>query len=168
VVSKFGQFQLNPDYDKNYLIEISAFGYQTKTEKIRITKNDTNPYKYSVKLEKIKVGQTVVLQNILFEKASSVLLPESFTELDKLLKFLQDAPEVKIEIAGHTSSEGDDAYNMRLSQERAEAVVFYLTEKGIDKKRIVAKGYGETKPVESNDTEDGRKLNRRVEFKIIE
>lgn len=168
VVSKFGNFDLKPDFDKNYTIEVSAFGYQTKTEKIKIGKTDANPYKYSVKLEKIKIGQSVVLENILFEKASSVLLPESYPELDKLLIFLQDAPDVRIEIAGHTSSEGDDSYNMRLSQERAEAVVFYLTEKGIDKLRIVAKGYGETKPVESNDTEDGRKLNRRVEFKIVE
>jgi len=168
VVTKIGGFTLKPNFGVKYTIEAKAFGYQTKTENVSFASSAPNPYPYNVKLEKIETGQAIVLENILFEKASAVLLPESFPELNKLLEFLQSAPDVKIEIAGHTSSEGDDSYNLKLSQGRAEAVSAYLIDKGIDESRIVAKGYGETKPVATNESEDGRKLNRRVEFKIIE
>ncbi|MBP7076389.1 MAG: OmpA family protein [Bacteroidales bacterium] len=167
VISQSGKFTLKPALNSDYTIETKAFGYQTKTEKLRFDSKSPNPYKYNVKLSKIPAGQAIVLENILFEKSSAVLLPESYTELNKLLQFMNDDSEIRIEIAGHTSSDGDDAYNMKLSQDRANSVATYLINKGIDKTRIVAKGYGETMPVASNDTEEGRRLNRRVEFKIV-
>ncbi len=168
VVSQQGKFTIKPEPDITYTVEIKAFGYQTKTETIRLDKNSPNPYPYTVSLNKLAVGQTVVLENILFEKASAVLLPESYPELNKLLIFMKNEPDVRIEIAGHTSSDGNDAYNLQLSQDRANAVAEYIIDRGVKESRIVAKGYGETKPVATNDTEEGRKLNRRVEFKIIE
>lgn len=167
VISKNGKFEIKPELNVKYNIEFKAFGYKTKKEEIEFSTKSNNPYTYYVSLEKVEMGESIVLENILFEKASSVLLPESYVELDKLYKFMQEAPDINVEIAGHTSSDGDDNYNLKLSQDRANSVVTYLVNKGIAQKRLTAIGYGETKPVASNDNENGRKLNRRVEFKII-
>jgi len=96
------------------------------------------------------------------------LRPESYPELANLLKFMNDYPTVKIEISGHTDNKGTAAYNKTLSENRAKAVVDYLISKGIFKDRMVSAGFGFDKPVASNDTEEGRQLNRRTEFKILE
>ncbi len=113
-----------------------------------------------------KVGETIKLDNIFFKTDKSVLLPESITELDKLVKIMTDNTSLKIEINGHTDNVGTDEYNMKLSRNRAKAVVKYLTEHGVDSERLNYKGYGSTKPVATNYTEEGRALNRRVEFRI--
>ena len=81
---------------------------------------------------------------------------------------LSDIPGLKIEISGHTDNIGTESFNELLSQRRADAVVNYLVGKGVDKNRLVAKGYGQSIPVESNDTDEGRAANRRTEFEIIE
>ncbi|MCC6690690.1 MAG: OmpA family protein, partial [Bacteroidia bacterium] len=94
--------------------------------------------------------------------------PESANELDRLIKLLNDNPTVKIELGSHTDSKGSDDYNMRLSDSRSKSVVDYLIAKGISAGRLVAKGYGETKPIDKNDTDAGRQNNRRSEFKILE
>ena len=88
-------------------------------------------------------------------------------ELDKVVDFLNNNSSVEIEIAGHTDSKGSDDYNLNLSQGRAQAVVDYLIGQGIDEYRLVAKGYGETVPLETNDTDEGRAVNRRVEFTVL-
>ncbi|MFN3916435.1 MAG: OmpA family protein [Flavobacteriales bacterium] len=119
-------------------------------------------------LAPIEVGQTVRLNNIFFETAKAELLEESFLELNKLVKVLQDNPKVKIEISGHTDNVGNDGYNQKLSEQRAHSVVKYVVEKGISESRLSAKGYGKTKPVATNDTDEGKALNRRVEFTILE
>ena len=119
-------------------------------------------------LEPIEVGTTVVLKNIYFDFDKTTLKPESFIELDKVVKFLNDNPTLQIEISGHTDSKGSDSYNKDLSQGRAESVVSYLTEHGIDGFRMVPKGYGEEKPVATNDTDEGRAENRRVEFTVLD
>ena len=93
--------------------------------------------------------------------------PASFVELDKLVELLQKNPTIKIEISGHTDNKGDDLYNQTLSQKRAESVVNYLTQKGILKARLTAKGYGKTQPVAPNDTEENKAKNRRTEVKIL-
>jgi OmpA-OmpF porin, OOP family len=118
-------------------------------------------------------GEPIVLNNIYFEYDKADLLEESNATLDVLVKNMQDHPEVSIEIGGHTDSNGEDKYNERLSQRRAQSVVKYLVSKGVDAKRLVAKGYGETTPVAENtnedgsDNPDGRAKNRRTEFKVI-
>jgi OOP family OmpA-OmpF porin len=117
---------------------------------------------------KYAVGKKVELRNIYFETAKAVLKPASKKELEKLVDLLYDYPNMHIEISGHTDNVGSDADNLALSEARAKAVVDYLIKK---KKaygeRLTYKGYGETDAIESNDTDDGRARNRRVEFKVI-
>jgi outer membrane protein OmpA-like peptidoglycan-associated protein len=103
---------------------------------------------------------------IQFQVDSAKLLKASFPILDKAARALMRYPDLAVEIQGHASSEGDDDYNMRLSQDRTETVREYLIGKGVDSDRLTARGYGETQPRANNDTEQGRDLNRRVEFKI--
>ena len=115
----------------------------------------------------IAVGSTVLLNNIFFESAKAVLKDESMAELNRLLALFEQVPGLVIEISGHTDSVGADEYNLNLSDARANAVRDYLLEKGINEEQITAKGYGETVPVATNDTDEGRQENRRVEFKIL-
>ncbi len=109
----------------------------------------------------------IKLNNIYFDFDRYELKPESFSELDRLFKFLNDNPEIKIEISAHTDSKGSDEYNLELSQKRAESVVNYLIANGINSDRLIAKGYGESQPIADNETEAGMAQNRRVEMKIV-
>ena len=118
-------------------------------------------------LSPIEIGQVVRLNNIFFETNKSILKPESFPELDRAVKFLSNNPKVEIEVAGHTDNIGTEQYNLNLSEARAAAVAKYIISKDINAKRVVSKGYGESKPEDTNDTEEGRQINRRVEFKIL-
>ncbi len=110
---------------------------------------------------------SIKLNNIYFDFDKYEPMPESFTELDRVYKFLSDNPGLKIEISAHTDSKGGDDYNLQLSQNRAQSVVGYLISKGIDGSRLTAKGYGESVPVGDNETDEGRAQNRRVEMRII-
>jgi outer membrane protein OmpA-like peptidoglycan-associated protein len=109
----------------------------------------------------------IVLNNIFFDFNKFELKPESYVELDRVEKFLQDNANLKVEISAYTDSIGSDTYNLTLSQKRAESVVNYLVSKGIPESRLIARGYGRAKSVASNETEVGRAMNRRVEMKII-
>lgn len=109
----------------------------------------------------------IALNNIFFDFNKATLRPESITELRHMVKFMQEYPKLKVEISGHTDSIGTDEANRKLSQERAEAVREYLSLHGIHASRVTAKGYGATKPVAPNSTEEGRQRNRRTEFRII-
>jgi outer membrane protein OmpA-like peptidoglycan-associated protein/tetratricopeptide (TPR) repeat protein len=111
--------------------------------------------------------ETVPLENIFFDVGSSTLLPASEPELQKLLYTLKINQSMIIEIRGHTDNVGDEASNQALSEARAKAVFIWLTNKGIPGYRISYKGFGESQPVASNDTEEGRQLNRRTEFYIV-
>lgn len=115
----------------------------------------------------LEVGATIRLNNIFFEVDKAELLRKSRFELDRLTHILNQYPAMEIEIAGHTDSQSGDAYNQRLSEERTHAVYDYLINSNISEHRMVANGYGEEYPVASNETKEGRKLNRRVEFKIL-
>jgi OmpA-OmpF porin, OOP family len=115
----------------------------------------------------IKVGATIVLNNIFFETDKAELKEASFPELDRVVKFLQDNDNISIEVSGHTDNVGGDKYNMQLSEKRARAVYKYFEEKGIAKERVDVKAFGKTKPVDTNKTPEGRSKNRRVEFKIL-
>lgn len=115
----------------------------------------------------IKVGETVNLNNILFDQGKSDLRPESSPELQKVVAFMLANPNAEIELSGHTSSEGNAGFNRSLSYRRVKTCKDYITAKGIDTGRIIAIGYGPDKPVSSNDTETGRAKNRRVEMRIV-
>ena len=115
-------------------------------------------------LKRLHKDSPIQLRNIHFRSSEAVLLPESFPELDKLVWLLQDKPKTAVLVVGHTDDQGDEKLNMVLSEKRAQAVVEYLTTKGVSEKRLQFKGYGETKPIASNQTPEGRAQNRRVEI----
>ena len=119
-----------------------------------------------IELKNIAIGSKIALRNIFFDTGKSTLRPESNAELDRLMKLMKDVPGLKIEISGHTDNTGSASLNETLSQSRAEAVVSYLTSKGISGSRMTAKGYGSSKPIATNATDDGRQQNRRTEFEI--
>ena len=116
----------------------------------------------------LETGKSIRLKSIYFEYGKDELVPRSYVELNKLLKIMQEHPTLSIEITGHTDSDGSDVFNLRLSQQRAKAVVAFLTENRISSKRLLYRGEGERVPVADNNTEDGKQLNRRVEFKVLQ
>jgi outer membrane protein OmpA-like peptidoglycan-associated protein len=115
----------------------------------------------------LEIGETVRLNNIFFDYNQYTLLEDSYSELNRLIKLLKDNPNMEIEIAGHTDNIGSPTYNLDLSRKRAQSVADYLIANGLNPRRLKVKGYGERLPISSNDTDEGRQLNRRVEFKIL-
>jgi outer membrane protein OmpA-like peptidoglycan-associated protein len=134
-------------------------------------------YEKDILLKKVEVGEAIVLRNIFFDLDKATLRPASTAELERLLKLMTDNPTLKIEISGHTDSQGDNAYNKKLSENRAKAVVDYLIGKGIPTSRLVFAGYGEeklivtdaeiTKMKTKTEREEAHQQNRRTEFKIL-
>ena len=118
-------------------------------------------------LAPIEVGETIRLNNIFFDTNKSDLRSESAAELNRMIKLLADNPHMAIQIAGHTDNVGTDEYNLKLSDDRSVSVKNYIVSKGVEATRVLAKGYGKTKPTTSNNTEAGRQQNRRVEFTIV-
>jgi outer membrane protein OmpA-like peptidoglycan-associated protein len=125
------------------------------------------PIVLDIDLEKAREGTTAILQNIFFEVDKYDLQDKSVTELNKILRFLNDNPGMKVEIGGHTDNSGTSEYNRSLSQKRAQSVFDYLASHGVDAKRLISKGYGSTQPIADNTTEEGRQKNRRIQFKLI-
>jgi outer membrane protein OmpA-like peptidoglycan-associated protein/tetratricopeptide (TPR) repeat protein len=163
-----GAYKINFTQVKNYGVEINAKEYMFYLDVVNMpAKPASQEILKNFALNKVKVGTKVVLKNIYFETGKAVLTQESNLELDKLVKFLLENTEFKIEISGHTDNVGGAAYNTTLSANRAQAVVDYFVAHGIAREQLVAKGYGPTQPISPNTTAAGRKLNRRVEFKIL-
>lgn len=150
----------------DYSVRIEAKGYVSTMEKLDIHTYELNDLEMNFRLQPVEVGTTVNLKDVLFEQGKTVLLPQSYPELDLVVSFLKTNPTVRIELAGHTDNRGIPAQNTKLSQARVEKVKEYLVGKGVEAKRISGKGYGGAKPIASNDDEETRKLNRRVEFVI--
>lgn len=150
-----------------YILSASAEGYLTATDSVHADQEDLTPFVKDLYLAPIEVGVTVRLKNIYFDFDKTTLKKESYTELNKVVEFLNQNPSVEIEIAGHTDSKGSDDYNANLSQGRSQAVVDYLISQGINDYRLSAHGYGESKPIDTNDTDEGRANNRRVEFTVM-
>ncbi|MEI6089133.1 MAG: OmpA family protein [bacterium] len=150
-----------------YLAE--AEGYLSINEFLDLT--DLKTYKEMTNdlyLVPITKNVKIRLNNIFFGFGKYNLLEESFPELDRVVKLLKDMPKLKIEIQGHTDSIGTEQNNLRLSKNRAQSVVNYFIKKGIASKRLKSMGYGESKPIDTNETDEGRQKNRRVEFVILE
>lgn len=163
-----GRYRLTLPVKKIYGVEISAKDYLFFLETLDLTKDTADLLlHHDFTLTKVEVGTKVVLRNIFFETAKATLKPESYAELENVLRFLNDNPTVRLEISGHTDNVGSLKANTRLSQDRAQSVVNYLIGKGIDASRLEAHGYAFTQPVATNDTPEGRAQNRRVEFKIL-
>lgn len=140
-------------YSKNYSLD-----KLTKTE---------NGFEFDVPMSPIKPGDSFILENIFFDVDKWDLKSESIVELNKLLEILQKNPNIKIELGGHTDSDGNDTHNQQLSENRAKAVVEWLISKGIDSGRLSYKGYGETQPIAPNDTPENKAKNRRTEVTIM-
>lgn len=119
-------------------------------------------------VDPIVKNMAIVLDNVYFEFDSDKLKPGSFPALDNVVEMLLDNPDLKMYVNGHTCSMGSDAYNQKLSERRARAIVRYLKEHGVSESRLKYHGYGETMPIASNETEAGRETNRRVEFKLAD
>jgi len=155
--------------DRDYALNVLRAGYLFFSSNFSLKGVDASE---SVSLEaplnKLRPGNKMVLNNIFFDTDSYALRPESKVELGTLIKQLMINKNIRVEIGGHTDNVGSEEENRRLSEQRAQAVVSHLIEAGIETSRLVAKGYGETEPVASNDSEDGRSKNRRTEMKIIE
>lgn len=153
----------------NILMNVSHPHYPFYSENFQLKKTYTElePFEKNILLKKPEIGESFVLRNIFFDFDKSDLKPESNVELDKLVNYLKTNKSIVIEIGGHTDNKGSDTYNEQLSLSRAEAVYQYLISKGIKAERLSYKGYGESKPIADNNTEEGRAENRRTEFKII-
>jgi len=164
-----GEFKIILPAGKKYGFRAIGLGFFDVNKNIDLT--DVHEYTEiedeMMRLSPIEVGSIVRLNNIFFEFAKAVLLPASFIELDRTADFLKTNSNIVIEIGGHTDDSGSDIYNQKLSDRRANAVMNYLISKDVDSKQITAVGYGESRPIAFNTDEEGRAMNRRVEFKVM-
>jgi len=163
-----GKFLISLPSGKNYGITVKSEGYLFHSENFDIP--DSAAYSevtLIIQLEKMLVGSKIILRNIFFNFASDSLKNESISELENIYTLLTENYGMRIEISGHTDNQGSLEVNTKLSNARAKSVVEYLIKRGIASSRLVYKGYAYSQPVASNDNEEGRQLNRRVEFKIL-
>ncbi len=164
-----GTYRIKLPAKKSYMVDLRASGFLSDMKQINIPDSFAGDvFSLNASLIKVKVGKKVVLNNILFQTGKSIITTSSYSELDRLLGILNDNPQMKIEISGHTDNTGSLQLNLKLSEDRAKAVVEYLAQKGIDRTRLEFKGFGPQQPIADNTTADGRTKNRRVEFKILE
>ncbi len=164
-----GEFMVSLPTDRNYALNVSKENYLFYSENFEVKGDHSQlkPFLKDVQMQPIETGSVVVLRNIFFDFDKFDLKPESQVELNRLVALLNQNKTMKIEIGGHTDNKGSAEYNQKLSENRARSVYDYLVAKGIDKNRLSYKGYGLTKPLETNDTEEGRATNRRTEFKVV-
>lgn len=167
--SKTGKYLISLPSGVNYGLVVKADNYLFHSENFDIDSTATyNEIIKDISLMPIEQGSKVVLKNIFFDVNKSVLRSESFSELEQLKQFMTENKDVKVEISGHTDNTGSYALNQELSQNRAKAVVDYLIANGISTERLTYRGASYDEPIASNNTDEGKQLNRRVEFKIIE
>lgn len=154
---------------KNYSFSVSKEGYlfYSNSFDLREPKQYYDPYRLEIELAPLKVGAEMNLYNIYFETDSFTVLQESEPELQKLSAFLNQNPTLEVEIQGHTDNTGSASKNLELSEKRAQSVAVYLISRGIDAARLKCAGYGEEKPVADNETDQGRRMNRRTTIKIL-
>jgi len=168
VTDERGNYLVTLPQGQNYSFTVSRKGYLFYTDRFYLeAKGMDSNFVKDIPLEPIVVNALLELKNILFETNAFKLKTSSYLELDKLVDLLKQNPGVKVEIGGHTDNVGNAADNLKLSQNRAKAVVDYLVLKGIEATRLIAKGYGSTRPIADNGTEPGRARNRRTELKVI-
>lgn len=165
---KLGKFLSKLQAGKNYGMVVSSEGHLFESINLDIPPGKEKMRIPPFKLKKIEAGKNIVLNNIFFDFDKATLRADSKPELDRVAKVLRENPSMKIEISGHTDNKGSATYNLKLSESRAKSVVDYLIANGIEKNRLTYKGYGFLTPIASNDTEEGRQMNRRTEFKVLE
>lgn len=142
-----------------YLFQSLNFNYEVQ--------NNLMPVALDVFLEPVEMGASAVLNNLFFDLNKYELKEKSITELDKVIRFLNDNPKIRVEISGHTDNAGTAAYNLQLSLKRAQSVAGYLVAHSVAANRLTQKGYGADKPLKPNDSEENRQVNRRIEFRVV-
>jgi len=166
--SATGKFLMSLPAGINYGIAVRAEGYLFHSENFNLPfGDDFNVVDKEIELKNIAIGSKIALRNIFFETGRANLSSESHTELNRLATLLKDIPRLKVEIGGHTDNVGSEASNQKLSEDRAKAVVNYLTTQGVAADRLSFQGYGQGSPIAPNSTAEGRALNRRTECKIV-
>ncbi len=163
-----GNYLVTLPIGKNYAFDVNKKGYLFYSESFSLKeKNLDSPLVINISLQPLEKGAAIVLKNIFFDSKKADLQKTSFIELDRVVKIMMENSNMVIEISGHTDNVGQAKDNLLLSNNRAKAVTNYLLQKGIAAKRLVAKGFGSTKPIENNNSEIGRAKNRRTELAII-
>jgi outer membrane protein OmpA-like peptidoglycan-associated protein len=153
---------------KNYAFNVNKKGYLLYSENFSMKSNiSDSPMVINIALQPIEKGASIILKNIFFESKKVELQTTSFSELNKVAALLLENNKLVIQINGYTDNVGKPADNLKLSINRTKSVIDYLQKKGIDFKRLLGKGFGETKPISSNNTEPGRAQNRRTEIIVI-
>lgn len=165
---KTGDFLLTLVTDREYGFDVLKEGYAFYSKNYSF-KNaiDNKPQTLEIKLWPLEAGTKFELRNVFFETGEYALKPESGAELNYIVDILTKNPNIRIQISGHTDNVGQAASNQLLSENRAKSVMDYLISKGIQAPRLTAKGYGSTKPISTNETEEGRALNRRTEVEVL-
>jgi outer membrane protein OmpA-like peptidoglycan-associated protein len=165
---KSGDYKISLPGGKVYGFRAEKEGFYPTSENLDATKlGEYTEMTKDLYLSPIEVGEVVRLNNVFFDFAKATLREESYPELNRIVKFMNDNGSMEIALGGHTDNVGSDAANLKLSEDRIQSVKSYLVAQGIDGDRMSAKGYGKSKPIASNDTEDGKQQNRRVEFTIV-
>ena len=166
-INNADSFQLPFNSGEDIQVLAEAQGYMVM-ERILTSTELEGQQTFDLTLVPLTVGTTIQLDHVLFQRGTDEFIDGSQEQLDLVVKVLQDNPEVKILVKGHTDNQGDPSRNLRLSQQRAKKVRDYILRQGFTSKRVQAKGYGGNVPIASNDAEETRRLNRRVEFTIVE
>lgn len=163
-----GNYLITLPVGRDYAFNVNRKGYLFFSDNFSLTDNITDStYHIDIPLQPLQANATVILKNIFFDINQYQLKSESFPELDNIVRLLKENPPLKISINGHTDNTGKPSDNLKLSNNRANAVIQYLIEKGIDAKRLSSKGWGETQPLSDNKSEKGKARNRRTEMKVV-
>jgi outer membrane protein OmpA-like peptidoglycan-associated protein len=164
-----GEYLVVLPVGRDYSVSANAEGFFFYSQSFVLPKDTTyTEITNNIALEPIKKGTKVVLNNIFFETGKAELKPISYVELNKAVTLMKNNKTMVIEVGGHTDNVGAEATNLSLSQKRAQAVVDYMVLAGVERERLIAKGYGESMPIADNSTKEGRAKNRRTEFTIVE
>lgn len=164
-----GKYMVTLPSGKSYGFSIQADEYPFYSEILEIPAANTyTEITKDILLEKLTVGSKIILNNIFFDFNKASLRDVSIAELNRVVKMMEDHKTLKIQISGHTDNVGSDEYNQDLSERRAQSVVNYLIASGIPADRLEYKGYGESQPIAGNDTDEGRQMNRRTEFEVLD
>lgn len=162
-----GEFTAALDKYGMYIISITAPGFLETTDTVWVMNQNRKLIEKTFLIAPIEVGLTVTLDNIYFEFGNATLSERSFPELEKVVRFFRENPGTTFEIGGHTDANGPEDYNLYLSQARAQAVVNYLIEHGVEKTQLKAKGYGESRLINPAHSAVADAMNRRVEFTVL-
>ena len=163
-----GNYLITLPVGRDYAFNVNRKGYLFFSDNFFLSQQSPDSvFEKNIPLQPIETNATIVLKNIFFDVNKSDLKPASEAELDEVVKLMNDNPTLKIQISGHTDTVGKATDNIKLSENRARAVIDYLISKNINATRLTSKGFGATQPIAPNKTEDGRALNRRTEMKVV-